>query len=744
METPSVNREKGSSDFSYAPTTVIAEHYRVERELGRGGMATVYLCTDTRTDEKVAIKVLRPELGSAVIVERFLREIAFASELDHPQIPKVLGSGVVDGVPYYVMSYVEGEPLRRLIDREKQLPLPEALRIACEVIKPTAYAHKRGIVHRDLKPENIFISDSGVYVLDFGISRAIIESGGDRLTSTGIGVGTPAYMSPEQALGDRNLDVRTDIYSLGCVLYEMIAGIPPFVGPTAQVVISRRFAGNPSPLRELRDGIPESVEYAVERALARSPVDRWATAEDFGSALNACATGELRFSTSSQRYWWRRPNRRAALITIVAGVVVASAFAWSASYLEPIARGQRAMADWDFDNAKTEFSRAVARTKDSRAQLWLAQAMMLNGDSVSQWKRLVVSPNEKQLSDNERQAAKALLAFAGDRPSTACNDFRQVAKLEDLRTPLGISTNLGYADCLAADHSVVSDPASPSGYRYSVSPQLVDSLYENLLLRQQSPNAYRVLMPRIQDILRTDRGKLRFGLSTGSKRTIFFAQPSLSGDTIAYFPSPVKPGTPWSSADPQGVNEGIARNRQRLRGLALSWVRAAPNDPFGHETLANILEATGEFSGGDVSALSEIREARRITPKNDDEFFRRVRLATAEIRLDLRQNQFARAAALADTLLAWKIPPTLDEVTKDAVGNLIVSVAALRGRGSLVLEIEQRAAGHSEVGLPTGETITLPLALGLDQIGLENYSAFGGSRDTLITLIARLKQKAVA
>src|SRR6476620_534024 len=233
MEIPTASTEGTTPDNTFAPASVIAEHYRVERELGRGGMATVYLCTDLRDQKQVAIKVLRHELGSAVIVERFLREIAFASELDHPQIPKVLGSGVVDGVPYYVMSYVEGEPLRRLIDREKQLPLAEALRIACEVIKPTAYAHKRGIVHRDLKPENIFISDSGVYVLDFGISRAIIESGGDRLTSTGLGVGTRACMSPEQALGDRNIDVRTDIYSLGCVLYEMIGGIPPFVGPTA-------------------------------------------------------------------------------------------------------------------------------------------------------------------------------------------------------------------------------------------------------------------------------------------------------------------------------------------------------------------------------------------------------------------------------------------------------------------------------------------------------------------------------
>jgi len=218
METPSVNQESLAPDNGYAPNSVIAEHYRVERELGRGGMATVYLCTDLRDNNKVAIKVLRHEIGSAVVIERFLREIAFASELDHPQIPKVLGSGLTDGLPYYVMTYIDGESLKKRIMREAQLPIPDALKIMCDVIEPTAYAQKRGIVHRDLKPDNILISDKGVFVLDFGIARAIVESGGDKLTSTGIGVGTPSYMSPEQALGDRALDVRSDIYSLGCVM----------------------------------------------------------------------------------------------------------------------------------------------------------------------------------------------------------------------------------------------------------------------------------------------------------------------------------------------------------------------------------------------------------------------------------------------------------------------------------------------------------------------------------------------
>ncbi|MEO7684780.1 MAG: serine/threonine-protein kinase, partial [Gemmatimonadaceae bacterium] len=268
-------------DPDSAVLTSIGEHYVVDRVIGRGGMATVYLCRDTRDESLVAVKVLRKELGSAIIVERFLREIAFASELDHPRIPKVLSSGVIGDLPYYAMTYVEGESLKQKIEREKQLPLDEAIKIACQVIEPTAYAHSRGIVHRDIKPDNILIAADGVYVLDFGIARAILESGVDRLTSTGVGVGTPAYMSPEQALGDRNLDSRSDIYSLGCVVYEMIAGLPPFVGPTSQAIISRRFAASPPPLSEVRDSVPEDIEDAVQRALARSPADRWPTVGAF-------------------------------------------------------------------------------------------------------------------------------------------------------------------------------------------------------------------------------------------------------------------------------------------------------------------------------------------------------------------------------------------------------------------------------------------------------------------------------
>jgi serine/threonine protein kinase len=278
---------ESSDESNFPPLTQIAEHYVVERELGRGGMATVYLCTDKRNANRVAVKVLRQELGSPVVVSRFLREIEFSADMDHPHIPKVLDSGMVGDLPFYVMTFIDGESLRTRLLREKQLPLRTAINITCEIIDATKYAHARGIVHRDIKPENVILAADGVYVLDFGIARAVVESGMDRLTSTGLALGTPAYMSPEQALGDRMLDARSDIYSIGCVLYEMIAGMPPFVGPTAQVIISRRFAAAAPPLRELRDGVPDTIEYAVARALARSPADRFESAAEMADALHA-------------------------------------------------------------------------------------------------------------------------------------------------------------------------------------------------------------------------------------------------------------------------------------------------------------------------------------------------------------------------------------------------------------------------------------------------------------------------
>jgi serine/threonine-protein kinase len=219
------------SDLSPRLKDALADRYRIERELGRGGMATVYLAEDLK---RVAIKVLDPEVAAAIGPERFLGEIATVARLTHPHILPMHDSGIADGLLYYVMPYVEGESLRDRLAREKQLPLEDALRIAREVADALSYAHSRGLIHRDIKPENILLQEGHAVVADFGIARTAAAAGGEKLTATGIAVGTPAYMSPEQAAGGRDLDGRSDLYSLGCALYEMLAGVPPFAGATAE------------------------------------------------------------------------------------------------------------------------------------------------------------------------------------------------------------------------------------------------------------------------------------------------------------------------------------------------------------------------------------------------------------------------------------------------------------------------------------------------------------------------------
>ena len=270
--------------------TALATSYTLERELGRGGMATVFLAQDLRHDRPVALKVLHPDLARTLGPERFQREVKLAARLQHPHILTVHDSGEAAGQLWFTMPYVEGESLRDRLRRERQLPVDAALRIATEAARALEYAHRHGVIHRDIKPENLMLtSDGSTLVADFGIARALAGVD-DRLTETGLAVGTPAYMSPEQAAGDKGLDARTDVYSLGAVLYEMLAGEPPFTGPTAQAIIAKRFSGEVPRVRQARPSVPEHVDAAVSRALAPVAADRFETVEGFARALGAAAT----------------------------------------------------------------------------------------------------------------------------------------------------------------------------------------------------------------------------------------------------------------------------------------------------------------------------------------------------------------------------------------------------------------------------------------------------------------------
>jgi eukaryotic-like serine/threonine-protein kinase len=267
--------------------------YTLERELGGGGMATLYLAHDKKHDRKVAIKILHAELAAVLGAERFLQEIRVTATLQHPHILGLIDSGIIDGQagglngrPYYVMPYVDGESLRQRLDKEQQLPVFDSVRIATEVASALDYAHRHGVVHRDIKPENILLHDGSAVVADFGIALAVTQAGGARLTQTGLSLGTPSYMSPEQALGDRTITARSDVYSLGAVTYEMLCGEPPFTGPTVQAIVARVVAEAPRPLSTQRRSVPPHVAATVSRALEKVPADRFVSAHEFAEALN--------------------------------------------------------------------------------------------------------------------------------------------------------------------------------------------------------------------------------------------------------------------------------------------------------------------------------------------------------------------------------------------------------------------------------------------------------------------------
>jgi serine/threonine-protein kinase len=313
--------------------SALADRYRLDREIGAGGMATVYLAEDVRHDRKVALKVLRPELAAVIGAERFLAEIKLTANLQHPHILPLFDSGEADSYLFYVMPFVAGETLRDRLTREKQLPVADAVRIATEVASALDYAHRHGVVHRDIKPENILLHDGQALVADFGIALAASKASGARMTETGMSLGTPHYMSPEQAMGEREITARSDVYALGAVLYEMLTAEPPFTGATAQAVVARVVTESPRPLLPQRHTIPRHVEAAVLTALEKLPADRFATAADFADALRDktyASTVSLEAAAAAPKTASRRrPSATVlALAAAAAAATVAALWGW--------------------------------------------------------------------------------------------------------------------------------------------------------------------------------------------------------------------------------------------------------------------------------------------------------------------------------------------------------------------------------------------------------------------------------
>jgi tetratricopeptide (TPR) repeat protein/TolB-like protein/predicted Ser/Thr protein kinase len=489
--------------------TALASRYRVEREIGEGGMATVFLATDLKHQRPVAIKVLRPELAHSLGPERFLREIEIAAKLQHPNILPVYDSGEADGLLYYVMPFVEGESLRDRIVRGGPLPPAEAVRIAREVADALDYAHRQGIVHRDIKPANILISQGHAVVADFGIARAVTASAAGGMTQVGIAVGSPTYMSPEQALGDANVDGRTDVFALGVMLFEMLEGKPPFEGPTLQAIVSQTLSGQ----RRSLTSDPLGLQPVIERALAREPSDRFATAGEMSAALEGVATGSRPAFVAS---------RRRGLVAAVGVAVVALA----AVLLWP--RGYRVEGDprqsliiFPFEN----------QTGDASREYLGDAAMNLLGLSASHWRDMRVFDDERTASllrrrgirtgselDFEAASAMAREARVG---TLVLGDIRREgdslaieAKVHDVRSGERLASHVVRAgfdadprplfDRLAA--LILGTSGAPPGERPSVLAQTTSSLEAyraylagtGALQRFQIDSAYELLLRAVE------------------------------------------------------------------------------------------------------------------------------------------------------------------------------------------------------------------------------------------------------
>ena len=392
--------------------------YAFERELGRGGMATVYLAQDLRHDRPVALKVLHPELAASLGDDRFQREIKLAARLQHPHILTVYDSGESEGRYWFTMPYVEGESLRDRLRRERQLPLEDALRIVQQAAQALQYAHDHGVVHRDIKPENLLLTrDGNTLVADFGIARALSSGAAEsRLTETGLAVGTPAYMSPEQAAGDRGVDARTDMYSLGAVLYEMLAGEPPYTGATTQALIVKRLTEPAPSVRAVRSSVPESVDQAMRKALAAVPADRFSTMSQFAQGLQsvpspatqaaptvasaAQAAPAAKDSPSPTQPAPRRRRVPVAAMALVLGILIGLGvlFAWSRSHTGTAeVTGERRLAVLPFENlgdSTTEYF-ADGMTDEVRGKLSQVPALaVIARASSNEYRRSTKPPQQ--------------------------------------------------------------------------------------------------------------------------------------------------------------------------------------------------------------------------------------------------------------------------------------------------------------------------------------------------------------
>jgi len=598
----------------------LRDRYEFERELGRGGMATVFLARDLKHDRPVALKVLHPELAASLGTERFQREIRLAARLQHPHILTVLDSGEVAGRLWFTMPYVEGESLRDRLRRERQLPIADAVRITREAALALDFAHRRGAIHRDIKPENILLADGQALVADFGIARAL-GTGDERLTETGLTLGTPAYMSPEQAAGDKALDGRSDIYSLAIVLYEMLAGEPPFSAPTAQAMIARRLTDNPRPLREERETVPEGVAQAVSKALARAPADRFATGAEFARALEeagvAAPTTAGASATAPARPATRgRPMALALGIGFLLGLGVL--FGWLRSHrgAEPESSGaNRLLAVLPFENLGDSADEYFAdgMTDEVRGKLARLQGLkVIASTSAGQYKHSAKPPEKIA----EELGVQYLLVgkIRWEKGAAGQSRVRVIPELVQV-TPGSAATTKWQQPFDAALTDVFQVQADIAGrVARELDLALADSSRQDLAARPtQSLAAYDAYLKGLEIINGTsDPVRFRQAMS-------YFEQAVVLDTTYA---------AAWARLSQAASYIGLVSFptpalTERARTAAERALALAPSSPEGHLAMGDYLRRVKQDN---LRAIDEYGLGERQSPSNA-ELFRGIALA---------------------------------------------------------------------------------------------------------------------
>ncbi len=599
--------------------------YAIERELGRGGMATVFLAQDLKHKRPVALKVLLPELAASLGAERFHREIEIAARLQHPHILTVLDSGEVAGQLWFTMPYVEGQSLRDRLRRDQQLPVEDALRITREAAAALDYAHEHGVVHRDIKPENILLTKRGeVLVADFGIARAL--GAGDSLTQTGLAMGTPAYMSPEQAAGGA-VDGRSDIYSLGCVLYEMLAGEAPYTGPTPQAIVAKRFVDPVPSVRRVRPTVPEAADLALQRALARVPADRFSSAYEFAQALQQIATTPTAMptvatplptptasATGAPGVAPARGGRRmpVAAITLGLGFVLGLGvlFAWRRSHAGPAeAAGPKVLAVLPFENLgdSSEAYFADGVTDEVRSKLSQLPGMeVIARGSSNLYRHTTKSPQEIARELGADYLLTATVRW--EKQADGASRVRVIPELVDAgpghapRTRWGQQFDASLTDVFKVQAQIAGDVAQ------ALDVALGDSARKQLAARPtQNLQAYDAFLRGEQLIItegKTDAASAR--LATAAYREAVQRDPNFA---LAWARLARAEGLRFGAGD---ASDSVL---QGARGAAERAVALAPDRAESHYAIGFI---KGNIDGDQHGAVDALERAWRLAPRDPD------------------------------------------------------------------------------------------------------------------------------